>query len=345
MDDDLAFLIPDAFDSDTGTVIVLLPDNSVSHIYNVNPSIIKEQCPLLYHAFELGAYNFSQANIEATSRAAVVSLLRFLYTGSYITTAGSDTLLHHAVTFKIAQDFDVPALQVAAYANFNNKTELSSCYATPPADLSETIRFLYEHLASHQARLEHTLVDTLLHYCLSIFAYQQLGHSESFRQAVYDIPAFYKDLCRLSMERNFQDDGASELLQLPAPKTIPEFKLDECNHIIHDFWQDPEDDNAMLIDDVEPTNANDNNHFAALVHRPKNSTDMAFLPDSPSSAEEDYGFTLVHRPKSHGHGFDDTTGAVYESDMSTMTSPELLAAPSDLDADGDTDTEDSWSLV
>ncbi|PVI06231.1 hypothetical protein DM02DRAFT_583292 [Periconia macrospinosa] len=206
-DDDLAFLALDANNNATGTVIVLLPDNSVSHIHNVNPLVVLEQCPLLYHAFEFGTHSFPQANIEATSRSAVVSLLRYLYTGDYIGDDRLDTMLNHAQTYKLAEDFDVPALQVSAYAYFTNATERACCFGTPPADLPDTVHFLYTHLASLQSRQEQKLIDTLLNYVLTTFAYHDLGNNEAFLKAIYDIPEFHQDLCRLNMQRDFQDDG------------------------------------------------------------------------------------------------------------------------------------------
>lgn len=206
-DDDLSFLYPVSDHYMTGTIIVLLPDSTVSQIRDVNPLLILERCPLLYHAFEYGANGFQQANIEATSRSAVVSLLKYLYTGSYCDYGDQGTLLKHAEVFKIAQDFDIAPLQVSAYANFTTKTEVSCCSSAPPPDLPDTARFLYRYLASDQSRQEQTLIDTLLHYCLSMFSYQNLGQNEHFRQVVYDVPGFHKDLCRVSVQRNFEDDG------------------------------------------------------------------------------------------------------------------------------------------
>ncbi|KAF1959544.1 hypothetical protein CC80DRAFT_406159 [Byssothecium circinans] len=209
--DDLNFLTHAATEDSTASLIVLLPDNAVSHIHNVAPFAILEKCPLLYHTFEFGANAARQANIEASSLSAVSALLRYLYTGDYLPQDERGSLINHAEVFKIAVDFDLPPLQVQAYVNFSAGTEYACCFVTPPPELCQTIRFVYEHLASSQSRQEQSLLDTLLHYCISMLSYQGLYKHAEFRQVILDLPAFHKDLCRQSMQRNFEDDGKCRL--------------------------------------------------------------------------------------------------------------------------------------
>jgi hypothetical protein len=194
----------------TAVLMVLLPDGAVSHIAKVSPLMILDKCPLLYHALEFGEYGLRQASIEATSRYAIVSLLRYIYTGDYLAENEPSFLLNHAETFKIAENYDVPELQVAAYVNFCSQTEFSCSLKDPPVLLCETIRFLYEHLGGHQSRQQQSLLDTLLNYCLAVFTYQGLGKRDDFRQVVFDLPAFHRALCRTSMQREFLDDGKSQ---------------------------------------------------------------------------------------------------------------------------------------
>jgi len=66
--DDVSFLEQTADADATATLMVLLPDGTVSHIRNVSPFALLDGCPLLYHAFELGANNVQQANIEVCTR-------------------------------------------------------------------------------------------------------------------------------------------------------------------------------------------------------------------------------------------------------------------------------------
>jgi len=207
--DELAFLAHGS--STAATLQVLLPDGTASRIANVDPLLILDKCPLLYHALEFGEYGHRQANIEGTSRYAVISLLRYIYTGEYLAENEPSFLLNHAETFKIAENYHMPELQVSAYVNFSRQTEFSCSLKEPPVLLCQTVRFIYEHLSSSQSRQEQSLLDTLLHYCLAVFKYQGLGERSDFRQVVFDLPEFHRDLCRTSMQRDFLDDGKCSL--------------------------------------------------------------------------------------------------------------------------------------
>jgi hypothetical protein len=116
------------------------------------------------------------------------------------------SILPHAETYKIAEDFDVPELQLLAHGNFSCQLEFACCLPIPPQDLLETVRFVYRHYASQQARRQHGLVGSLLNYCISTFLSHKLGEDAEFLQIAAEIPDFRQDLCRVNMERNFQDE-------------------------------------------------------------------------------------------------------------------------------------------
>lgn len=213
--DDLAFLdneyeLANENGSSDAILKAVLPGGKVTHISGaISPYKFLETCPLLYHAFEYNSQKRLQANIEASSEAAVVSLTRYCYTGSYLANepdGDSILLLHHAETYKIAEDFDVPELQIMAHGNFSCQIEYACCLPSHPEDLLDTIRFIYRHFASDQARRDHNLVDTLLNYCVAVYLYHKLGESLDFLTAVHEIPAFRQDLCRTNVTRNFEDD-------------------------------------------------------------------------------------------------------------------------------------------
>ncbi|KAJ4382011.1 hypothetical protein N0V86_002337 [Didymella sp. IMI 355093] len=198
----------------------VLPGGKVIHISNnVSPSKFLDTCPLLYYAFEYNAQSRLHANIEASSDTAVISLARYCYTGSYLADepdGDSVLLLQHAETYKIAEDFDVPELQIMAHGNFSCQIEYACCLPKHPKDLLDTIRFIYRHFASDEARRNHNLVDTLLNYCVAVYLYHKLGESLEFLTAVHEIPAFRQDLCRTNIVRNFEDDCAAEIIRLPS---------------------------------------------------------------------------------------------------------------------------------
>lgn len=65
--DDLSFLEQAATvdASATSTLMVLLPDSSVSQIHNISRFALLDKCPLLFHAFEFREYSdVEQASIE-----------------------------------------------------------------------------------------------------------------------------------------------------------------------------------------------------------------------------------------------------------------------------------------
>lgn len=327
--DELAFLTQDS--STTATLQVLLPDGSISRIASVNPLRILDKCPLLYHALEFGDYGQRQASMEATSRYAIVSLLRYIYTGNYLPENEPSFLLNHAETFNIADNYDVPELQVSAYVNFSRQTEFSCSLKDPPVLLCQTVRFVYEHLSSHQSRQEQSLLETLLHYCLAVFTYQGLGERADFRQVVYDLPGFHRDLCRTSMQREFLDDGALDIVRMPVSRPTPHSHDTLHKRALGDFqfelWQESEAPSAALADMFESSPSkrrkSDIDPHYTLVHRPKGSKGMPTYSERDSeneSSSDEPGFMLVQRPKVAAGT------AATEPSPSYPPSPELVCA-------------------
>ena len=208
--DDLSFLETlGYYDAGNATLKAVLPNGQVCHISNcVCPYKFLDTCPLLYHAFEHGSMNRLQASIEAPSRSAIISLLRYCYTGGYLSADVESSpilLLPHAEVYKLAEDFDVPELQLLAHGNFSCQSDHACSLPAPPQDLFETIRFIYQFY-DRQSHQDHGLVNSLTNYCISNFFYHNLGASAEFLDIVSNIPGFRQDLCRTNMERNFQDD-------------------------------------------------------------------------------------------------------------------------------------------
>jgi len=209
--DDLSFL-DELNEHGTNNAIlrVVTPDNQVCEISDrVCPYKFLDSCALLYHAFEFGFQSRPQANIDASSQSAVVSLLRYCYTGTYLAPDSEYapiSLLRHVEAYKMAIDFDVPELQLLAHGNFSCQTDFACSLPDPPQDLFATIRFIYEHFADQESHHQHGLVNTLRNYCISTFLYHKLEENVEFLKVVSDIPAFRQDLCRTNIERNFQDD-------------------------------------------------------------------------------------------------------------------------------------------
>lgn len=199
----------DLFDSRTGgnaTLLVTCPwPYSTERIQGLSPTIIGERCPLLMYAFDDGPDGCPQAGIEATSAESVNIFLRYLYTGGYPSpddTERPSSLLNHAEVYKMAMDFDVPELKVLVNYSFTRETEFACSTPDKPIDLCEAIRFVYEHLPGEQ-----DIIDTLLNYCVSNFAYHRLGSLPAFRQMAYENPEFHRGLIQTNLKHGFEDDG------------------------------------------------------------------------------------------------------------------------------------------
>ncbi|KAH3917527.1 hypothetical protein HBH56_041650 [Parastagonospora nodorum] len=231
--EDLTFIDQLAGDcgASNATLKTVDPEGRVSLISDcVSPYRLLDNCPLLYHAFEHGSQSRLQASIEAPSRVAAIALLRYCYTGSYLPpcACAEDApilLLLHAHVYKMAEDYDVPELQLLAHGNFSVQVECACSLPLPPQDLLETIRYVYANFASPQARQQQGLIHTLLNYCISVFLYHQLGESMEFLQVVQQIPELRQDLCRTNMDRNFQDDCAFDIIHLALNTLQPQSSI------------------------------------------------------------------------------------------------------------------------
>lgn len=214
-------------------------------------------------------------------------------------------LLPHAEAFKIAQDFDVPELQVQAYVNFTRSTEFLCCRATPPSDLCNTIEFLYNPFTSQHSQEYQSLLDTLLNYCLSVFSYQELNSREDFLRTVFENPAFHKDLCTTSMQRNFEDAGASDIMQLPVCRPTPYSQAALLKRTLGDFqyeiWQETEDPMEIHCAESNPglrKKRKSSREAFTFVHRPKEVVAYSSSESDLESSSDDC--TLVFRPKEVG---------------------------------------------
>ena len=190
---------------------IISPDGHASDL-GVNLEIIQETCPIFAMEFEptgpLGELRFT---VDASSPAVVICFLRFIYLGKYVlddTDPEPRHLLLHTELYQRADIYDLPELQVEAYQNLAQDLELSCCYPQPPADLCETIRFVYQHLHTHQG-----LIDNILHYVVECFRYHNLSQNESFKQLFAENHQFSRDLSRMNMQRGFEDAGKLTSLQ------------------------------------------------------------------------------------------------------------------------------------
>jgi hypothetical protein len=282
-------------------ITVFHPDGTnFGTIQFLDVEIINQRCPLLAMCFEDGSRGPHHC-LEASSRALVVSFLRYIYTGDYMPDhiAAVDepcSLLIHAELCRLGDVFEAPELMVQAHCNMIQATELACSQPHPPLDLHDAIRFIYGYLSEQRE-----LIDTILHYCISCFIQHGLANNEEFRRLAYELRPFHNDLCRTNFRRGFEDEGAIDIINLPVREATPHSTIAEQKAALGDFLSElfgdwtpvgtPQFGPTMLS--PEPT--------YAIVHRPKKPLDHPTIYDSEDSISDGSlsdteGFSLVHRP-------------------------------------------------
>ncbi|EMD60989.1 hypothetical protein GGP41_009918 [Bipolaris sorokiniana] len=358
--DDLSFL--DMSDQGNATLKAVLAVGEVRLIScRICPYMFLDRCPLLYHAFEYGLNGCLQASIEVPSANGLISLLRYCYTGSYLPPTADDgppLLLPHVEVYKMAEDFDVPELQLLAHGNFSCQIEFACCVPFPPQDLLETIRFVYRHYSRNLARRQHDLVGTLLNYIISRFMYYNLGEDADFIELAADIPEFCQDLCSTNMERNFEDDCAFHIIRLcldtlcaqSCIRPIPTASKDLLSETICEedtiiSGESESEDMSLVVpalacgtNEREDTRNMMNSFTTTLVHRPKIPQPDAMEAVETLSSDEDEDYTVVSLSGLHTPTTSDEL----------MSSPELIPTPI-VDILAATGTEytsdDEWTIV
>jgi len=176
-------------------------------IDHLSLEVIEESCPLLAAAFEPSRQGMLHC-IDDSSPELVVSLLRWAYTGEYIPSAfyGDESLplTFHLRLYRLAQRYDISALQLNIRGRILMECELACSNPRPPLDLVDSIRYLYDHLPDQQ-----DIISTITHYCVSCFFLHGLNDNPHFLLLAYEYRQFHSDLCKANMDRAFQDQGES----------------------------------------------------------------------------------------------------------------------------------------
>ncbi|KAF2761158.1 hypothetical protein EJ05DRAFT_254516 [Pseudovirgaria hyperparasitica] len=276
---------------------ISLPSGGISTINGLIVEVIAEKCPLLAYSFESGESGSPRASVEAPSRVLIICLLRFIYVGDYLDGVDGCSILVHAQLCRMAELFEIPELQVMAHANVIRETEVSCSKPTPPADLCEAIRFIFDHLADQTP-----LVDTILHYCVHCFLYHQLNTNDEFQKLTFEMRKFTQELCRTNFQRGFEDDGAIDIVRLQTEEATPFTRAEQTRMALGDFLYDFHGLDSYSDVDCNTHTRRDRNSTAecVFVHRPKH---RGIYTSSDESDEETtpFDFTLVRRPKANAH--------------------------------------------
>jgi len=188
----------------------------VASFHNLNASILSNRCPLFADAFEMGSSGRAWLELHADSELVAVCLMRYLYTGDYeYPDCPAFSLLLHIQMCVMADILDIEHLQRTCHWKVLRETEESCSGPFAPTGLCDGIRLLYAKLAS-----DNVLKRTILSYCIHSFSQHHLAANEAFRDLVFEIPEFSKDLRRESCSQGFEHEGAQDIIRLPVAQDI-----------------------------------------------------------------------------------------------------------------------------
>lgn len=196
-------------------LIALLPDDKKSFFYELDVQKINEYCPLFAHTFEVDEAGRPKASIDVESDDVALAFLRFCYCSgqSYlptyedVATNNTCSLLFLMQLCRLAKVYNAPQLAESVYTNIICLTNASCSNSFALKDLCSAITYMYEHLCDQDF-----LIETVIHYCATNFAYHKLGSNEEFLATVWELPAFATALNRENLSRGFVDDGKHKSL-------------------------------------------------------------------------------------------------------------------------------------
>ncbi|KEQ83385.1 hypothetical protein M438DRAFT_346336 [Aureobasidium pullulans EXF-150] len=212
--DDTSFLSMHA-EGGEGTLTVMDPyTHKTTVLKNLNLVTIALVSPVLAFSFE-ESRSGPKCSIEDTSLAAVICMLRHIYTCEHY--VPNDCLhdqmsvLLHIEIFHLASVYDISSLKTMVKARIFLELELSTSYPGPPNDLCKALAYAYKHLPN-----ENDITKTLAHYCITCFLQHRLNEDELFTTFHYNCRPFQRDLCVILRENSFEDESAPTLIQLPV---------------------------------------------------------------------------------------------------------------------------------
>jgi len=356
----------------SGVTIVFRNDHdAIEHLYLADAEVLTEQCPLLAMALE-DSRDGPQLYLEALSADTANPFVNYLQTGSYaLSPEGSEhcgvhddvptSVLHHCRMYRLGDIWDLPDLRTQAYVNILRQCEFGCSTPDIPIDLCAAIRYIYTNLASHKQ-----LTDALINYCVSCLLRHRLAENAEFRQLAYELRPFHQDLCKNSMQRDYENETAAAIIQLPFEPHRPETYASRedrrsFDDVVFHFHAEDDADRAQ-----RPCKPETN---VVLPLRPRDgSCEVVFKQDSSACCEKplepvdetltpkamsDMDYEMVDRPQCTESDSDDSTdcetGAFVRVAAPGLTEQGCAHAasyyqpgPKDLPCD---ESDSDWALV
>lgn len=196
------------------------PHGNIISIHGLHANIIEDRSPLLAAAFERFKTG-QRLHLETLSEQTATPFVRFLYTGSYAESGDWEdvptSLLLHCKMSLLGDIYDMPDLMSQAYVNILRQCEFGCSSPDKPIDLCNAITFIYENLSNHSQ-----IADAVVHYCVSCFLSHGLGKDAEFKELAYHLRAFHQDLTKACKNRDYADESAAAIIQMPYKRYTPE---------------------------------------------------------------------------------------------------------------------------
>ncbi|KXS94152.1 hypothetical protein AC578_11142 [Pseudocercospora eumusae] len=213
------------FPKGNATITYLNDLGDMESISDLNPWIIEERSLLLAQAFE-ESNTGPQLHLEPLTPLSARPFLQYLYTGAYsLPTANGEpfrdvptSLLVHCQLYRLADIYDLTELKTQANLNIIRQCEFACSSPDKPIDLCAAIEYMYKNMPESA-----NVIDTLTNYCVTCFLSHGLADDFEFRRLAYDLRPFHQELCKVSMNRQFEDeDTAQAIIQMPFKPYVPD---------------------------------------------------------------------------------------------------------------------------
>ena len=235
-----------------GTDALTYPQGHSNHqlgsVTGLHAWIIEARSPLIAAAFE-SSVSGKRLHLDSLDPGTVLPFVRFLYTGYYAQIGDWEdvptSVWLHCRMYYLGHLYDLADLKSQAYVNVLRQCEFGCSSPCMPIDLCPAIDFVYRHLSGHDA-----ISDALVQYCVTRCLSHKLHENAEFRNVAFFVRAFHQDLTKACRDRDYEDESAAIIIQLPymnyAPATYASTEhppISRFEDIINHYHSDDRFDN------------------------------------------------------------------------------------------------------
>jgi hypothetical protein len=292
------------------------PNQQLGSVTGLHAWIIEARSPLIAAAFE-SSVSGKRLHLDSLDPGTVLPFVRFLYTGYYASHGDWEdvptSVSLHCRMYYLGHIYDLADLKSQAYVNVLRQCEFGCSSPNMPIDLCPAIDFVYRHLPGHDA-----ISDALVQYCVTRCLSHKLHENAEFRKVAFFVRAFHQDLTKACRDRDYEDDSAAIIIQLPymhyAPATYASTEdppISRFEDVVHHYHS------TDRFDDVSPKKR----QRAAFDERQTSPTKAPKLQES--TEEPVNGLALRQAPKKSAS----VTFEAQSTPEREAKLPELLDAP------------------